>query len=1171
MPEAPAGTLALSFLGSPQVTVCGDLAWRFVPKRKALELLAYLALNAKAAVGRDTVAFALWPDDDEEASRANLRRNLHILTQLLPSGGTWVVADPDTLLWNPAAPTWCDVVAFRAASDRSDFAAAAELYRGEFLTGYYDEWILQERERLVRTYHDALTKLVRDHRTQRRFEPAISFALRLLDEDPWREDVVRHVIAIRYEAGDRAAALRTYDAFAERLRTEMNVEPMPETQALRDAILHSRATRDETAAAVESIAPSVPQPAWTLPFVGRQRELEALHGAWNRAATGSGSIVFVHGEAGIGKSSLVRAFAAHVVDEGGRVLLGATSSPERFAYQAVLDAFAGAPSLIAACGVPPAALEEVGTLLPELRPPERPGSRKDAGRLHGVLEPERERSRLFEAMARVIEALATSRPLVLVVEDVHWAGPATLSLLSYFSTRLTRAQVLIIVTYRDEDALRGHPIHGLRRELASRSRATTLALAWLSRADIDEVVAQVPELTSAADGDIWYERCAGNPLFLSELVRDALERGGTAASLPAHVAGTITGRLDRLSEESRATADLAAVMGDVVDFEVISSASGRDENQIMDALAELLDRRILRETFDRARLRYAFTHNVVRQTVYDAIPAARRRAYHGVLARVLESTFPDRLDDYAADIAGHYDADAEFEAAAAWHLRAARAALRVYANADAVERASLALAHATDQLKLEALLVRATALERLGEQARETEDLLALKAMATKRGDSAVSFDALERLIKSHMDAGRLEQVSSSLAELRAIMPADDRLRSAVADELAGLLAYNEDEYVVADEYLERAARSYHEEADPRELRVLCQIAVSMRRRGNFEGATSVLQQAGEALAAVDEPLLRLHFLRAKILVSSAQQEPWTTQKEAEQTLRLALQIGDRRCEADAHHYLGLVGGKLRKFDDAEQHFAAAIAVNQLIGERSATATVLRNYAGLQMDRCRFARALELLDAAKPLTEEKFHVALCEYNAMACLMNLGNLHDAIAAGERAHAAASEVGHVALCGGALVVIGACLLHIGNVPAARAKLEEGTHILRSQQIRSHLGDALGHLIDVYLAQGAVQQAGAVASEVLALRESGAEFFETARVLWAVARSLTANGDAAGARAAMEQADREVEAMLDALGKESPEAESFAQQPWCEALRNANRADRRAATANVADRAT
>ena len=1151
MPETVTVRLRLRLLGPPQIVDDADPGWRFLPKRKSLELLAYLVLHAESQLGRDTVAFALWPDANEEDARANLRRNLHVLVPLLPAAATWILVQPETLQWNVEAPAWCDVAAFRAAVERRDFAEAARLYRGELLAGFYDEWILEERERLVRAHHDALTQLVREHRTRRDFAAAAGYAQQLLDSDPWREDAVRHLIAIRYEAGDRAAALRCYDSFAERLRAEMNVEPMPETQALRDAILHSRSTGDVrgAAATIASVAPSQAEPAWTLPFVGRERELDTLRAWWNRAATGAGAAVFVGGEAGIGKSSLVRAFAAQVGDEGGRVLYGGTSSPERFPYQAVLDALAGASSLIAASGVESTWLRELGELLPELKMLLTAAEARRAP--PSELDPERRRMRLFEAMARVIERLAESRPLVLVMEDVHWAGPATLELLGYLVSRLAESHVLIVATYRADELASGHELTALRRDLIPRSRAANVQLGALSREEVQVVVQSVWRSDGAAPSGIqWHERSAGNPLFLSELLRDAIEAGSTDA-LPAHIKDAIAARLDRLSDTARATINLASVVGEAVDFEVIGAASGWDENRIADALAELLERRILRETFDRARLRYAFTHDLVRQCAYASIPPDRRLTHHRMVARALERTFSGRLDEYAFEIASHYDAGAQPTAAVPWYLRASRAALASFANAEAAEYASRGLAHADESAQAQLFLIRATARGRLGEQEREMADLQMLERLAQQRPDRALGLEVLERLIGRHIDAGRLESATAELAKMRALLAEDSGLGTALADELEARIAYEQGRYDVADALFERTSRAYRLAADARETRAAGYHAVALRRQGRFDDAAAILEHAAESLATVDDPVRRIQHFQARILVASAKQEHAASKADADEMLNLAKQIGDRRAEADARHYLAIALGKLEKFDAAEEHFAAAIAINKLIGQRTANAAVLRNYAAMQMDRYRYRRCLELTREAEELSDQTFHLAICAYNEMVALRHLDEFEAALAQGKRAAQLAVAESHAALRGAALTCIGRCLLALGQPDEARRSVDEGVGLLRGAGISAHLGIALADSIEVSLSAGTVGKAEAAAREILALRDGGTALLERASVLEAAARALQASGDTNAASGAQRDALQALEATLTALGSDSPEAMWLREQPWSRRL--------------------
>src|SRR5207302_10533623 len=221
---------------------------KFSAPPKALPLLAYLLLNRDGPVSREKVAFTIWEDDSEEDARANLRRHLHHVQRALPRPAEdrpWVLADGDSLQWNPAADWWLDVAEFkRIAARPSERVAAVELYVGDLLENLYDEWLYAPRDALRNAYQALLGELLHESRSTRDFSRAAGYAQRILANDPWREDTVRQLMAIRYEGGDRAGALAVYQQFDQRLRDEMDVDPMPETSALRDAILRNEPVRD---------------------------------------------------------------------------------------------------------------------------------------------------------------------------------------------------------------------------------------------------------------------------------------------------------------------------------------------------------------------------------------------------------------------------------------------------------------------------------------------------------------------------------------------------------------------------------------------------------------------------------------------------------------------------------------------------------------------------------------------------------------------------------------------------------------------------------------------------------------------------------------------------------------------------------------------------------------
>ena len=375
-----------------------------------------------------------------------------------------------------------------------------------------------------------LNEMLERYRSNREVGAAIACAKRILATDPWREDTIRALLAIRYESGDTAGAIAEYEEFAKRLRDDLAIAPMPETVALRQAILRNEALPGSREVPLSVVDHEKGRRSISiLPFVARKRELNALHAIWGRAARGAGTFVLLSGEAGVGKTRLTAELARAAQSEGGRVLVGTTAAPESMPYQAIVEALrSGLPLLLA--GPPaPARRAALARMLPEVREESAPN----------IAIPEQsaeiETARIYDAMAHALRGLASPRPLLVVLEDLHWAGPASIDALGAIFKQLVRAPVLLIATCREEETPADHPLRTLMRSLQVFHNVEEMALDRLSVDDVSELVAHVEGLSGSGESlarDL-YAHSEGNALFLNQAISRVLEGGGVLDSAGA--------------------------------------------------------------------------------------------------------------------------------------------------------------------------------------------------------------------------------------------------------------------------------------------------------------------------------------------------------------------------------------------------------------------------------------------------------------------------------------------------------------------------------------------------------------------------------------------------------------------------------------------------------------
>ena len=413
-------------------------------------------------------------------------------------------------------------------------------------------------------------------------------------------------------------------------------------------------------------------------LVGRERELGTLRYQLDAARAGRGGLVLIGGEAGIGKTALAEALCREATERGALVLVGRcydlTETPP---YGPWIDLFLRISASPDLPPVPPVFAER------------------------GAIGAVASQMALFVQMHDYFAAAAARRPLVLLLDDLHWADPASLDLLRLLARSLGAVGLLIIVAYRADELTRRHPLTAVLPALVREAGATRLDLRPLERA---EIVALVRRRYPLADTDAetlslyLAARAEGNPFFIGEVLRtleedaalemtpDGMRLGDLAhMGVPPLLRQVIEGRLERLDAETRRRLAVAAVIGQTVSLDVWATVAAVAKEAVLVALERGLDAHILAESSDGGGVR--FVHALMRETLYAGMPAARRRPIHrhvGELLAALPRPDPDV-------VASHFQRAGDARAIA-WLVRAGERAQLAYAWVTASDRYETALA-----------------------------------------------------------------------------------------------------------------------------------------------------------------------------------------------------------------------------------------------------------------------------------------------------------------------------------------------------------------------------------------------------------------------------------------------------------------------------------------------
>lgn len=662
LPEVSFGVLG------PVEAVCGTSGPINLGGLKQRAVLALLIVNAGRVVSLDRFVSELWDEDPPARATSSLQAYVSRLRRLLEPGRD--LRQPSRLLptrppgWLLAVPPEAvDAVRFtRLAAEgrrllegrqpgvaRRVLGDALALWRGPALA----EFLPAPFARAENTRLEELRLTAAEDRLQAELELGQAAAVvaeteALLTEHPYRERLWAQLMLGLYRCGRQADALAAYQRARQRLDTDLGIDPGSELQRLEARILGQAAELDPPplpAAPRQGTAVSVgarPVPDDGVPLAGRDEVLVQLDGMLAALDSGEGRLVLVRGSAGIGKSAVLREVARRAAAAGAAVAVGscpeADTPPVFWPWLQVFRELVEAGGAEAATAAFKPYGNVIGLLdrsLAALLPLPLPEPAADL---------ELSRTRLFHGLAGGVTAFADSRPLVVLLDDMHWADAASMQLFALLARHVASAPVMLVAAYRDDDIPASSAFSRGLDGLAKVSGAEEITLGGLDRDAVAACVQAIAGRTVAPEvAAVLHARTGGNPFFLGELVRmlfaeHALDDVAMAAErLPRRVQEVVRRRLTRLPEQTRAVLAVAAVAGREFPLGLLERTIQLEQTLLFDVVEAAIVAGLLAEdTVDAGVLRLRFSHDLVRQTIYDDLSGLRRARLHAQMVTALQ-------------------------------------------------------------------------------------------------------------------------------------------------------------------------------------------------------------------------------------------------------------------------------------------------------------------------------------------------------------------------------------------------------------------------------------------------------------------------------------------------------------------------------------------------------
>jgi len=434
-------------------------------------------------------------------------------------------------------------------------------------------------------------------------------------------------------------------------------------------------------------------------LIARVEEMRLLREAVDGAIQGQGGVVFLYGEAGIGKTRLTRELGAYARLRGMQVLYGRCPAlfrmdgvPPYILWSEVIRDYLQASTpeqIFKVIGYYPG---ELAKLVPELD--------KKLGAIPQSLpiSPERGRDRLFEAVSQFVTNISREAPLLVILDDLQWTDQTSLLLLHYLARGAYREPLLLLGAYRDADIDEKHPLTPVLAEL---NRERLLQSAQLKRMSFDDALEMIKRILEQDDVprefcELIYEKTRGNPFFAEEVIKSLKEEGViyreenkwgikdvSEIEFPKTVKSVIKARIGRLDDECQNVLTLASFIGNDFTLEAMCAVTGIEESKLLELMDKMFKTGLIEERVIHGEVICSFADILVRDVVYEEVSPLKRKKLHGIAGCALEQSYAKKVDEHLGELASHFLESGDKDKALDYYLKAGEKAAGIYANGEA--------------------------------------------------------------------------------------------------------------------------------------------------------------------------------------------------------------------------------------------------------------------------------------------------------------------------------------------------------------------------------------------------------------------------------------------------------------------------------------------------------